>query len=236
MRTSSSQAAAHRSEVNEPSIDFDEDGSGEVTPRIGTHPEETASNHTSCSTDELVLQMLHLSRDVAPLRDPLNISRPRLIVLIHLKSVSMRSNPNRIQRVPTSFSKKKLVFKIKLALLKATEHEGSLAVSLNRVTMSTVDDRDPRLDLLARRLRKVSFAVELVSRCHCRNCHGVVDRGSRNHSGECDLARQSHPPPIATTLKTHIASPPPTSPNVPPPTSLHFRNSHGARTLGSRSL
>jgi hypothetical protein len=29
MRTSSSQAVAHRSKVNEPSIDFDEDCSGE---------------------------------------------------------------------------------------------------------------------------------------------------------------------------------------------------------------
>ena len=93
MRTSSSQAVAHRSKVNEPSIDFDEDCSGEVTPRSGTHPEETTPDHTSCSTDELVLQMLHLSRNVAPLRDPLNISRPRLIVLIHLKSVWMRSDP-----------------------------------------------------------------------------------------------------------------------------------------------
>lgn len=198
MRTSFSQAVAHRSKVNEPSIDFDEDGSGEVTPRIGTHPEETTPDHTSCSTDELVLQMLHLSRNVASLRDPLNISRPRLIVLIHLKSVSMRSDPkSNSTGIPTSFSKKKLVFRIKLALLKATEHEGSLAVSLNRVTMSTVDDRDPRLDLLARRLRRVSLAVELVSRCHCRNCHGVVDRGSRNHSGVCDRARQSDPPPLA---------------------------------------
>jgi hypothetical protein len=92
MRTSFSRAAAHRSKVNKPSIDFDEDCSGEVTPRIGTHPEETAPDHTSCSTDELVLQMLHLSRNVTPLRDLLNIPRPRLIVLIHLKSVSMRSD------------------------------------------------------------------------------------------------------------------------------------------------
>jgi hypothetical protein len=161
MRTSSSRAAAHRFKVNKPSIDFDEDCSGEVPPRSGTHPEETTPDHTSCSTDELILQMLHLSRNVTPLRNPLNIPRPRLIVLIHLKSVSMRSDPkSNSTGIPTSFSKKKLVFRIKLALLKATEHDGSLAVSLNRVTMSTVDDRDPRLDLLARRLRRVSLAVE----------------------------------------------------------------------------
>lgn len=92
MRTSFSRAAAHRSKVNEPSIDFDEDCSGEVTPRSGTHPEETTPDHTSCSTDELVLQMLHLSRNVAPLRNPLNIPRPRLIVLIQVKSVSTRPN------------------------------------------------------------------------------------------------------------------------------------------------
>lgn len=93
------------------------------------------------------------------------------------------------------------MFRIKLALLKATEHEGSLAVSLNRVTMSTVDDRDPRLDLLARRLRKVSLAVELVSRYRCRGCHGVVDKGNSNHSGKCDQARQPNPPPLAATLE-----------------------------------
>lgn len=70
--------------------------------------------------------------------------------------------------VLVSFSKKKLVFRIKLALLNATEHEGSLAVSLNRVTMSTVDDRDPRLDLLARRLRRVSF--DCISASNLSQC------------------------------------------------------------------
>jgi hypothetical protein len=93
MRTSSSRAAAHRFKVNKPSIDFDEDCSGEVPPRSGTHPEETTPDHTSCSTDELILQMLHLSRNVTSLRNPLDIPRPRLIVWIQVKSVSMRPDP-----------------------------------------------------------------------------------------------------------------------------------------------